>query len=135
MPQGVALPTAVLTMSVLQLLFSVALILTAALIGAGGLGGFFFYALLVRRLKLDHNDVWISLGSPSYIPAYTPGTSDYWYGALFDWIRRRDYLKIPDPDVVRLASTSRILFIALFTGLACIAALVALSLAVMLWGI
>ena len=119
-------------MSIFQLLFISAMFATMALTTVGGLGGLLFYALLVRRLKFDHGDLWQSLGSPSYVPAPRGGGNDYYSGALFEWIWRREYLTVSDPDVARLARTSRTLFISLFVGLACIALTVAVGLVLIL---
>src|SRR5580658_2003444 len=113
----------------------VSLFLPVVLILGGAVGGFSFYALLVRRLQRDHTAIWQSLGSPSYFPGDPRSHgNDYWYGALFDGIWRRDYLSVCDPDVVRLARISRIFLIGIFAGLACIALLVVWGLIIMLGG-
>src|SRR5262249_37292701 len=104
-----------------EVLFLAVLGIPVVLIALGGLGGFSLYPALVRRLKLHHNALWLSLGSPGDLPV---NFQDYWNGALFAWIVRRDYLGISDPGTARLARICRLLFLCIFAGLACIALLV-----------
>ena len=116
-------------------LFAMGLVvLSVVLILPGGISGFICYALLVRRLRLHHVELWRSLGAPSYVPAFPP-PDDYWYGALFDWIMRKDYLTGPDPNIQRLGRTSRLLFRGVFVGLGCIALATFFGLVIMLQGI
>jgi hypothetical protein len=117
----------------LAVVFVFFLVAAAVLIVVGGIGSVFLYALLVRRLRIEHQDVWLSLGSPSYMPA-TPyaGSSDYWYGELFNWVWRRDYLSLPDRELVRLACFCRLFYLGVFAGLACVAVAMIIAAAIML---
>jgi hypothetical protein len=121
--------------AMLQLLLLSLFFVPVPLIGVGSIVGYIFYALLVRRLQQQHNEVWACLGSPSAFPSWPPAGDDYWYGAVDDWIRRRDYLAIPDPRLVHLARITRISSITVYAGLACIALLVLVGFIIMLWGI
>jgi hypothetical protein len=106
------------------------LILPAALILCCGLGGWTTYALVVRRLKLHHNPIWIRLGRPPYIPSWPP--AGYYYGALFDWIWGGDYVEVSDVVTARLARTCRYLFFGVFAGLGLVALVTVYGLILML---
>ena len=110
-----------------QLILLILLAAPCVLILVGGVGGFWLYAFLVRRLRLGHNALWASIGSPSVIPA---GPGDYSYRAMFNWVLRRGYRDISDPSFLRLAGACRILLLSIFVGLGFIALLVVASLVI-----
>lgn len=84
--------------------------------------GFFLYRHFIRRLRARHEDTWEQIGRPTLI----------FYGSLdgsrrvHDFIRRRAYANLADPELARVCEGYR--RFANFYAVTCAAAVVSLAL-------
>ena len=73
-------------------------------------GSLVFNVALRRRLRTHHADVWMRLGSPTFLDIALQRDS----GSLWSWVWRRRYDELDDAATVRIASLLRICGTTLF---------------------
>jgi hypothetical protein len=91
---------------------TIALILAAVMVTAllvGYFVGLYFSGQLIRRLRLNHNELWMNLGSPDLLEVamlnrFSPLSRGEGRPTYLGWMQDSGYLEIGDDDIAALGA-------------------------------